>query len=73
MRSIVNLLGILLIIVGVISLGYQGFTYTKTEKVAEIGSVEITAQKEKTIYLSPLFGALTLVGGIVLVALGRKK
>jgi uncharacterized membrane protein len=73
MRSILNFMGILLIIVGIAALAYQGFTYTKKEKIVEIGSIEVTADTQKTVYLSPIFGALSLVGGIVLVVLGRKK
>lgn len=72
MRSVTSLLGILLIILGIASLGYQGFTYTKQEKIAQIGSVQITADSQKTVYLSPLLGGLSLVAGVVLVLIGRR-
>ncbi len=35
-RQIMKLAGIVLIIIGVLALVYQGFTYTKTEKDAQI-------------------------------------
>lgn len=73
MRSIINFIGILLIIIGIAALAYQGFTYTQKEKIAKIGSIEVTADTQKTVYLSPMFGVLSLVGGIVLVVLGRRK
>lgn len=66
-------MGILLIIIGIAALAYQGFTYTKKEKIAQIGSIEVTADTQKTVYLSPIFGVFSLVGGIVLVVLGRRK
>lgn len=73
MKSITTMLGILLILVGVVALAYQGFTYTKREEVAKIGSFEVTADTQKTIYFHPLLGGLSLVAGIVLVVIGRRN
>jgi len=72
MRSTM-LVGILLILVGVVALAYQGITYTTREKVLDIGPIEATAEKEKTIPLPPLLGGLALAGGIALVVVGAKK
>ena len=62
-----------LIAVGVISLAIGGITYTKREKVLDIGPIEATTERQKTIPLPPLLGGLALVGGIVLVIAGSKK
>jgi hypothetical protein len=67
-----SMIGIVLIILGVLTLGYQGITYTKQEKVAQIGDVNITANTQKTIYFPPLLGGLVLIAGVVLVIAGRK-
>lgn len=71
MKVLINVVGILLIIFGVASLGYQGFTYTKQEKVVEIGNVKLTADAQKTVNIPPLVGGLAFVAGIVLVIAGR--
>jgi hypothetical protein len=71
MKAITNLVGILLIILGLISLGYNGFTYNKQEDVAKIGSLKVTANEQKTVFLPPLFGGVALVAGIALVIIGR--
>jgi hypothetical protein len=71
-RAITNIVGIILIIVGVIGLAYQGFTYTTQEKVAQIGDVKLTANKEKTIYFPPILGGASLIAGVVLVAIARR-
>ncbi|MDX1902287.1 MAG: DUF3185 domain-containing protein [Gammaproteobacteria bacterium] len=68
----ISILGIILIIVGILTLTYQGFTYTKQEKVMEIGDVKVTADTQKTVHFPPILGGLSLVGGIVLVVMGRK-
>lgn len=73
MRSLISIVGILLIILGIVGLAYQGITYTKQEKVAEIGNVQITADTQKTVYFPPILGGVSLVVGIVLVVASRRK
>ncbi len=71
MKGVISILGIVLIVLGIASLGYQGITYTKREKVVQLGSLEVSADTQKTIYLSPLVGGASLVAGIFLVLIGR--
>ena len=68
-----RLLGIALIILGVVAFAYQGITYTTREKVIDIGPLQATVEKEKTIPLPPIVGAVALVGGIALLMVGAKK
>jgi len=68
-----KILGILLIILGIVAFAYQGITYTSREKVIDVGSVEVTANKTNTIPLPPIVGGIALVGGIVLLLVGGKK
>jgi hypothetical protein len=65
--------GIILIVVGIVSLSYNRITYTTKDTIAEIGPLQATAEREKSIALPPLLGGLMLVAGIGLVALGAKK
>ena len=68
-----TLLAIILIAVGVIAFAYQGITYTTREKVVDIGPIQVTSEKTKTLPLSPIVGVIALVGGIVLLVVGVKK
>ena len=68
-----TLTGIILIIIGVIALAYQGITYTTRERVVDVGPIHMTAEKTRKIPLSPVAGAIALVGGIALLAMGNKK
>ena len=61
-------IGIILIVLGILALVYQGISYTTTERVVDLGPLKVDAKKEKTIPLPPVLGALALVGGVVLVA-----
>jgi len=67
------LLGIVLVIVGAIALGYHGITYTTHEKVLQIGPIEATTKTEKTIPFSPVMGGVVLAAGIVLIIMGAKR
>ena len=69
----ISLIGILLIVLGIVSLTYQGFTYTTREKVLDIGPIEATAERKKTVPLPPLLGGLALAGGVALLVVGKKK
>lgn len=62
MRSFVNVAGIMLIIFGIAVLGYKSFTYTENQKIAEIGSLKITADTQKTVYFSSLTGGWGGIG-----------
>ena len=73
MKSGVLIIAIVLIAIGVVSLAYQGITYTTREKVLEVGPIKATAEKEKTIPLPPILGGLALAGGVVLLAVGARR
>jgi uncharacterized membrane protein len=73
MKTPAMLIGIVLIVLGVIALAYQGITYTSREKVVDLGPLKVTAQKEKTIPLPPILGGLALAGGIVLVVVAARR
>jgi hypothetical protein len=68
-----KMIGIVLIALGVISLAVGGISYTRREKVLDLGPIEATAERHKTIPLPPLLGGLALAGGIVLLIAGSRK
>jgi uncharacterized membrane protein len=68
-----TLVGVLLIVLGVVALAYQGITYTTREKVIDLGPIEATKETKKTIPLPPLLGGAALMGGIVLLVAGSRK
>lgn len=67
-----KLIGILLIVFGVIALAIGGISYTKREKVLDIGPVTATTEKHETIPLSPVVGLAAVAGGIALVVAGSR-
>jgi len=73
MKGPLMIFGIALIALGLIAFAYQGITYTTREKVVDLGPIKITADKEKTIPLSPVLGGLALAGGVVLVVVAARR
>lgn len=71
--NILKIVGIILIVLGIVALVFQGISYTKREKVIDIGPIHATTEQKKTIPLPPVLGGIALVGGIVLLVAGRKK
>jgi hypothetical protein len=67
-----TVVGIILIVVGLVALAYQGITYTTKEKVVDLGPLKVEAEKEKTIPLPPVVGAVAVAAGVILVFLGRR-
>ena len=61
------ILGIALIVIGILALMYQGFTYTTHKKVLDIGPIQATAEEHKTIPVPPILGGVALLAGLVLV------
>jgi hypothetical protein len=65
--------GVILIVLGLFGLAWGGFTYTTREKVVDIGPIHATREKTHNVPLSPILGAVALIGGIVLLVAGRKE
>jgi hypothetical protein len=69
----VTLIGIVLLVLGVLALAYQGISYTRQEKILDIGPIHATAETHKRIPISPIIGGLAMAGGIVLLVRGAKQ
>jgi hypothetical protein len=67
------LAGIVLIVLGVAALAYQGISYRTREKIVDIGPIEATAERQKTIPLPPIVGVAAIASGVVLLVVGGRK
>lgn len=68
-----TIIGVILVVLGIVALVYQGITYTSEETVLDVGPVDVQAEEQRTIPLPPILGALSLVGGVVLIATGSRN
>jgi hypothetical protein len=67
------LIGIILIVLGIAALAYQGITYTRKETVLDLGPIHAEAERQHTIPLPPIIGVAAVVGGIALLVIGARK
>jgi uncharacterized membrane protein YidH (DUF202 family) len=68
-----TLIGVVLVVIGILALAYQGFTYTSQKKVLDIGPIHATREENHTISLPPIIGVIALVGGVVVLVAGQSK
>lgn len=65
-------IAILLAAVGIIMIAYTGFTYVTTEKVVDLGPLQVSAQKEHPVQWSPIVGGIFLASGAIIFMLSKK-
>jgi uncharacterized membrane protein YidH (DUF202 family) len=65
-------IGFVLVIVGAIMMFYTGFNYVTTEKIVDIGPIEINKQQNHPVQWSPILGVVLIIGGVVLIVKDKK-
>lgn len=68
-----TVIGALLILAGVIALSVGGFSFTTRDKVAEVGPVQVTSERERSVPLSPILSGLAIAAGVVLIVASSRK
>jgi hypothetical protein len=67
-----TIVGIVLIVLGLAGLAYQGFSFTREEEILDVGPIEATKETKETIPIPPIVGVLALAGGVALVVAGTR-
>ena len=67
------IVGMILVVLGVIGFALGGFSFTKKEKVLDVGPIEATADDKKTVAIPPVLAGLALAGGVALIALSSRR
>ncbi|OFY51527.1 MAG: hypothetical protein A2W85_01140 [Bacteroidetes bacterium GWF2_41_31] len=65
--------GIALVIIGIVMIAYTGFNYVTTEKVVDLGSIEINKEKNHFVQWPPILGVVLIIGGVVMLVVDKKK
>lgn len=72
--KIAIIIGAILIILGGFSIGYDQISYTRHEKILDIGPIEATVAREAhCVRLPVFFGAIVIAAGLCLVIVGLRK
>lgn len=65
-------IGLVLIVLGVLALAFQGVSWTERETVIDVGPIQATAEEKKTFPIPPIAGIATLAAGVILVIAGAR-
>lgn len=69
----ISWIGIVLIVLGALALAYQGISYTRTEKVLDLGPLQATTETQQRIPVPPILGGIAIIGGVVLLVAGARR
>ncbi|MGE4335996.1 MAG: hypothetical protein AB7E55_08480 [Pigmentiphaga sp.] len=66
--------GVILIVLGAVALGYRTFSYSSEETVLQVGPLEATVEKQEHVTV-PLWAGIGLivVGAVVLIVGARRR
>jgi hypothetical protein len=67
-----TVVGLVLIVLGVLSLGYKSFSYKSEETLLKVGPVEATADTRKTVGIPAWAGIAAIVVGAAVIVVGRR-
>lgn len=65
--------GLVLVVVGIVALVSGGLFWTDRDTVIDAGPLKVTTEEREGLPLSPVVGAIALVGGIILLVVPARK
>ncbi|HKQ46550.1 MAG TPA: DUF3185 domain-containing protein [Phycisphaerae bacterium] len=72
-KSSALVIGMVLIVLGLVGLGWNRITYFEEDTIVDVGPVRVTATEEKEIPLAPILGGVAVAGGVALLVTGARK
>jgi uncharacterized membrane protein YidH (DUF202 family) len=68
-----KIIGVILIILGILMFVFGNVTFTKKEKVVDVGPVEINKKEKKTIAWPNYAGGVAVAAGVVILLVAGKR
>ncbi len=65
--------GVIMIVLGIAMMAFNGFNFTTKKKVVDLGPLEINKEESHPVAWPSWTGGIVLGAGIVLVIAGRRK
>ncbi len=66
-------IGIVLIVAGILMFVFGKISFTKQEKVVDLGPIEINKQDKKTLRWPDYAGGIAVLAGVAILVIGRKN
>jgi hypothetical protein len=68
-----RIVGLVLVIIGLISLLWGGISWTREKTIVDIGPIQARSQERETIPLPPIVGGIALVAGAILLVVRERS
>jgi len=68
-----KLIGIALVILGIVALAFGLLGFGQEKTILEMGGVKATATEHRTSPIASIVGALSLIGGIALIVVDKRR
>lgn len=72
-KSVIGVIGIVLIIAGIVGFIFGGISFTEQETVLDVGPLEVQQERERSIPFGPLASGVAVAAGLAMVMVSRKK
>jgi hypothetical protein len=69
----VKILAVVLVVLGIVALIYGGVGYNREKTVIDIAGIKATATEHKSIPVSPIAGAIAVLGGVALLVVDKRR
>ena len=68
-----RVVGIVLIVAGILMLIFRGFSFTREEKVVDLGPLEINKKEKESVGWPVYAGGIAVLAGVIVLAASKKK
>ena len=68
-----SLIGLMLLVVGFLLLAYQVYRFAAHESIPDLASIQPAQEAQLRLPLTPLFGAVAMFAGVVLIVRDRDR
>ncbi len=66
-------IGVVLLVLGIVALVYDGISYSRNRTILQMGSMEIAATEHRSIPIPAVAGVVAVLGGVALMFVGRRS
>ncbi|GAB2634548.1 hypothetical protein [Belliella aquatica] len=66
-------LGIIMIVAGIAMFIFSGFSFNTEENIIDAGPIQVNKQKENSVNWPNYAGAISLVAGVIVLVVAKKK
>ena len=69
----VKVIGIVVLVLGLLALGYGSFSYTSQTHQAKLGPLELSVKEKQTVNIPMWAGAAAVAAGVLLLVMGGRR